>query len=297
MSSWEPPSGDPSPPGDEKPSGQQPEEVRPPRVSGPSEALRPGQPQYGQPQYGQPQYGQPQYGQPPYGQPQYGQPRYGQPQYGQPPYGQPPYGQPQYGQPQYGQPQYGQPVYGQPQYGAPPYGGYPAAPPNPYGTNFGPTAGPGSPASMGNRLVARIIDGAIIGIPSAIIIGILIATVVSNSTCSTDPETGFSTCTTNGGVGGLLIGYLVVFLAALFYEIYFIAAKGATIGKRVMGIRVQDSASGQTIGIGRAFVRYLVLAVTGSVCFIGYFSPFFDSSKRNQGWHDKAANDLVISTK
>ena len=83
------------------------------------------------------------------------------------------------------------------------------------------------------------------------------------------------------------------------YELYFVGVKGATIGKRVMGIRVQDSTTGQVIGIGRAFVRYLVLAVTGSICFVGYLSPFFDSPPggRYQGWHDKAASDVVVSTK
>jgi hypothetical protein len=41
----------------------------------------------------------------------------------------------------------------------------------------------------------------------------------------------------------------------------------------------------------------LVLAATGAICFIGYFSPFFDNTKRNQGWQDKAANDFVVSTR
>ena len=97
--------------------GEQP--FAPPAASGPY-----GQPQeqphgqqsqepYGQSQGGPAQYGQPAYGQAPYGQQPYGQPGYGQ----QPasPYGQPasPYGQPLQVPPAYGQPAspYGQPAY------------------------------------------------------------------------------------------------------------------------------------------------------------------------------------------
>jgi uncharacterized RDD family membrane protein YckC len=232
--------------------------------------------------------GQP-YGQPP--QPQYAQPQTGQPQTGQP-YGQPP--QPQYGQPQYGQPQYGQqaPGYAQqpPAYGQP----YPAAPAySAYGgvqTPFGP------PAGMGNRLIARIIDAIIVGVPAAILVAIIAAAAFSGTSCTTGVDGYTTSCDTSGSsVGMFFLGYGIVLLLALFYEIYFIGAKGQTIGKRVMGVKVLDAQTGGPIGMGRAFVRYLVLAVTGSICTLGYWSPFFDNTKRNQGWHDKAASDFVVT--
>ena len=49
--------------------------------------------------------------------------------------------------------------------------------------------------------------------------------------------------------------------------------------------------------MGRGLLRYLVQSVTGLLCLVGYFSPFFDGAKRNQGWHDKAANDLVVNAR
>ncbi len=48
-----------------------------------------------------------------------------------------------------------------------------------------------------------------------------------------------------------------------------------------MHIKVVDSRSGQPI-------------VTGEICTLGYWSPFFDGTKRKQGWHDKAGNDFVV---
>jgi uncharacterized RDD family membrane protein YckC len=180
----------------------------------------------------------------------------------------PPYGQPQ--APQYGQPQqpYGQPGYGQaPAYGQP--GAYPAAPG--YSQYGQPTVtGTGVPAGMGYRLLARIIDWLIVGIPLGII----------------------GAATNNSQLWSLI--EIVVWLA---YVGYLNGTQQQTIGKKVLGIKVVDEATGGPIGIGRAILRDVVLGITGLLCLIGYFSPFFDSTKRYQGWHDKAAKDFVISAR
>lgn len=84
----------------------------------------------------------------------------------------------------------------------------------------------------------------------------------------------------------------------LLYEWLFIAYVGATVGKAALGIMVIDQRNGRLLGAGPAFVRQL-MPVVGSVFFLlgtllVYVSPLFDSSGRLQGWHDKAANDLVV---
>lgn len=212
------------------------------------------------------------------------QPGYGQ----QPP---PAYGQPAYGQqppPAYGQPAYGQPAYGQPGY--PPAPGYPAG-------GYAAPGGPGSPAGMGNRLLARIIDGVIVGIPAFIIMAVAGIGLFSDSGCTTDGN-GVTRCNVGGaGVGAFFLVYFIVFVLAILYELYFIGSRGQTPGKMIMGVKVVDISTGGVIGMGRAFIRYLVLAVTGSICTLGYWSPFFDNSGMKRGWHDKSANDRVISTK
>jgi uncharacterized RDD family membrane protein YckC len=254
---WEQPQQPTQPPYGEPPAQSDPW-AQPPEQSQPPQQPDP----YGQPpqQPTPPQYGQPQ--QDPYGQ----QPP--APQYGQPPQQQP-YGQPGYGQPGYGQPGYGQaPPYGQP-------GAYPAAPGY---TAYGQPATPGAgvPAGMGSRLGARIVDGLIVGIP-LVVIGAAIGAFDS------DPG------------GKRVLWQLLATVAGWVYSAYFIGLKQQTPGKKILGIKVVDASTGGAIGVGRAFIRDVVLTITGLICFIGYLSPFFDSTKRYQGWHDKAASDFVVT--
>jgi uncharacterized RDD family membrane protein YckC len=232
----------------------------------PSQAPGQGeQPGYGQ-QPGQPDYGQqPGYGQPQ--QPDYGQqPGYGQqPQYGQPPYGQPPYGQ---------QPGYGQPQYGQQPGGYPPAPGYGAAPA--YQGYGQPAMSPntGIPAGMGSRFGALVLDFIIL-VVAYIIVGLIFAAV---------------------GAPSALIS-LVQLVIAFGYFGYTIGVQQQSVGMRALNIKVVDAATGGAIGLGRGLLRYLVQALTGALCLVGYFSPFFDGTKRYQGWHDKAASDFVVNAK
>lgn len=187
----------------------------------------------------------------------------------QPPnYSQQPYGQQQ---PGYGQQPYGQ----QPGYGQQPYGqaGYGSAPP-PYGYNQYPVAGPGAPANMGRRFLALLIDLIILGIINTIIRSIF------------------------GTLGGTsLTGILVSLVIDFGYFGYLIGVRQQTVGMMALSIKVVDASSGGAIGVGRGLLRYLVQALTGLLCLVGYISPFFDGTKRYQGWHDKAARDFVISAK
>jgi hypothetical protein len=38
------------------------------------------------------------------------------------------------------------------------------------------------------------------------------------------------------------------------------------------------------------------MVITGAICTLGYWSPFFDAERR-QGWHDKAAGSVVVPTR
>lgn len=221
--------------------------------------------------------------QPPFGQqpppPPYGQ----QPPYGQPP---PPYGQQPYGTPPYGQPY---PAYGQyPQY--PSYGQYPGMPPNPYGygQQIDPVPG-GRRASMGARFGGYLLDGLILGVPT------VIATAVFG---------GFrthTTCDSNGchdsiTTSGMLTFYGFALLLGVVYWSLLVGLTGQTVGHRAAGIKVVDVNSGELIGPWRGALRWLVMVLGGALCTIGYWSPFFDSYRR-QGWHDKAARSVVIPSR
>ena len=213
---------------------------------------------------------QPGYGQQPdpwaQQQPGYQQPGYGQPGYGQPGYGQ----QPGYQQPGYGQPAYGQPGYGQPGYGQQASYGYPSAPGY---SVYGQTPAPGAaiPAGMGPRLGAYIIDVIIVSVAVLIVAAIVAA---------------------SGGPSA--VSSVIQLVIAFAYFGYFDGVQQNTAGKRMLNIKVADAATGGPIGFGRGLLRYLVLVVTACICLLGYVSPFFDGTRRNQGWHDKAAQDFVI---
>ena len=226
------------------------------------------------------------------------------------PYNQPPQ-QPGYGQqpqqPGYGQqppPGYGQqppPGYGQyppaPQYGAPGYGpppgygqsGYPSAPPpgaGQYGYGGGAPVPGGRLAGMGARFGGLVVDVIIVAIPTAII-GALLGGFDTKKDCSG------GVCTTSFNFTASLTVDLVALVLGIAYSAYFIGVKGQTIGHRAAGIRVVDLESGGVIGPGRGALRWFVMGITGAICTLGYWSPFFDSQRR-QGWHDKAANSVVV---
>ncbi|AJF66885.1 RDD family protein [Streptomyces vietnamensis] len=231
-----------------------------------------------------------------------------------------PYGQ----QPQ--QPPQGQPGYGYPQQapqGVPPQQGYgypqqqPGAYPQAPGTiqaNNGYInvhgLGTVQVASMGLRFGARLIDGVAIAIVYWILSAIGLAGVVGASK-SVDDCTGldpmssaYQTCLNDqaeavGGMFAALIGvFFLLFLATMLYEWLMVAFVGATLGKMALGLRVVKENTGGKPGLGGGFIRWIIPTVGALLCYIGailvFLSPFFDSTGKTQGWHDRAAGTLVI---
>ncbi|HUR86461.1 MAG TPA: RDD family protein [Solirubrobacteraceae bacterium] len=67
---------------------------------------------------------------------------------------------------------------------------------------------------------------------------------------------------------------------------------GQTLGKKACGIRVIDYATGGSIGMGRAFIRWIGKQISGIVLALGYLWMLWDKEK--QTWHDKMANSVVV---
>jgi uncharacterized RDD family membrane protein YckC len=180
------------------------------------------------------------------------------------------------------------PQYGAPQPGVPQAGGYPPAP------GYGQAPGAAVPG-MGTRLLARLIDGVIVGIPLGIIYSVVIAGAASQA--KVDPVTG--QVTSGGGALAAIFPVLgLIGALTLLYEVGLIATRGATIGKSLMKIKVVREADGQIPGWGPSAMRWLIPFAGSFVCGIGqyvvYLSPFFDKSGRQQGWHDKVAKTQVV---
>lgn len=90
-----------------------------------------------------------------------------------------------------------------------------------------------------------------------------------------------------------VVGYFIAIALSIAYFIYFEgSASGQTLGKRALGIRVVDYASGGPLGYGKAFLRYIGRIASGAICYLGYLWIIWDKEK--QGWHDKIANTVVV---
>lgn len=169
----------------------------------------------------------------------------------------------------------------------------------PYGGAGQPTDAQGRVlAHWWKRVVAALIDGVILTVPSWIVLGILGAGFASNATCVTNTTTGTIDCSGGGGfIAGMLISGLIIFLLGIAYTVYFNGSeKGQTVGKMVMKIQVRDEATGGPIGYGKAALRWIVTLVLGILCYIpaiiDALFPLWDPKR--QTIHDKAANSVVI---
>ncbi|MED7947811.1 MULTISPECIES: RDD family protein [unclassified Streptomyces] len=239
-----------------------------------------------------------------------------------------PYNQPQ--QPQqppqagYGYPQQAPPAAGygypqqppqQPAYGVPQQQAYAYAPaPGTLQANNGYISiaqlGTVKLATMGQRFLARLIDGLAIGAVIALVMALGLASALGIAKEADDCSTyrygsaSYNDClqqNQDAAAGFLatmmiMIGVLSVF--NLLYEWLMVSFAGATLGKLALGLRVVKENTGQVPGLGGGFIRFIIPIVGAFLCYIGavlvYLSPFFDNSGKLQGWHDRAAGTLVI---
>ncbi len=137
-----------------------------------------------------------------------------------------------------------------------------------------------TPATLGDRFLANVVDGLVMLaalLPFSFIVSLM------------DTRRGV------GQVVGTAISLLLmVFIVA--YAPILIGRHGRTIGKNALRIEVQDVRTGRPIGVGMGFARWIVLALMGTPCYLGYLSVFLDKSGYHRGWHDSAANSRVVKT-
>jgi uncharacterized RDD family membrane protein YckC len=99
-------------------------------------------------------------------------------------------------------------------------------------------------------------------------------------------------------MAGYFMLLAILMLVGFLYEWLMVGLRGATLGKMALSIKVVNENTGEVLGLGGAFVRWLIFFAGNLACGIGllvvYLSVFFDNSGRLQGWQDKAAHDLVI---
>ena len=143
----------------------------------------------------------------------------------------------------------------------------------------------GQLASIGQRIGARLLDGLIIGLPLTIL-------VFASSDFSEDRET-IST--------PVWVQLLAAAVSAL-YEIVLIRQRGQTVGKRVLGIKVVRVTDGALPDWTASIVRYVLPVVPVLVPVPGVFLLSIVVylvaivHPLRQGWHDRAAGTIVVTT-
>jgi uncharacterized RDD family membrane protein YckC len=188
-------------------------------------------------------------------------------QYGQPsPYGQQP------GQNPYGQPAYGQPTYAPPAYGSPTY----------------------DYASWFKRVGGTIID-ALVTLLALVPLYVGMGILLSTAETTTRPD-GTTSATFQGSAAAtilMVVGFLVGIGFFIWNTFVRQGRTGATIGKSALGMTLIAESTGQPVGAGMAFVRYIVHQFTDGLCFLGYLWPLWDSKR--QTWTDKILSQVVVN--
>jgi len=143
------------------------------------------------------------------------------------------------------------------------------------------------------RFVASVIDGVLLGIVNIIILVPFLSLVgITAAARASDVDME------NEGAGlmiALLSTYFISMLAVviagwLYFALMESSARGATLGKMALGLRV-TTLGGDRIGFGRATGRYFG-KILSSILFIGYIMAAFTAQK--QALHDMMAGCLVI---
>lgn len=161
------------------------------------------------------------------------------------------------------------------------------------------------PVDMGTRFGAWLIDGLVLS--AAVIVLQLVFVLIfvlflvlgvssSLNSIGTANSVGASSTSTLPVVFNIL-SFVPALGFAVMVWILFIGGPsrlGQTIGKRTMGIQVIDKDTGRFLPWSRVLGRNLTLSLMGMPCYLGYISIFTDPSGWHRGWHDKAANSVVV---
>ncbi|MCX5378146.1 RDD family protein [Streptomyces sp. NBC_00091] len=237
----------------------------------------------------------------------------------QPPPGEPPEDDPFLKKPQEPTPPSGGSPYGSPPPGGGGYppppppggggGGYPPPPPPPYGGGPGdpggggygmpdPLAGMPPLADFGKRLVARVIDLLLVGVP-LFLIQLPFGTKRYVVDSSKGEDVTEVITKSYGGTG--LLWTLISIVAYVGYDWWFTQKNGQTVGKKAMGLRVAMLNDGSVPVSGPALGRAAVLWVPTLVCCfclwpLALIVSMLVDKPYKQGLHDKVAKTVVVTS-
>lgn len=219
-------------------------------------------------------------------------------------YGSPPPPPPQYGEAQ-PPPAAPQPGYGQAPPPPPATGGYAAPPPADAGyapppppPAYGEQGYGAAPAYTGpyeqgasvgtlalwpQRALGGLIDFFALAIPGYILywLGAPKTTIVGNSIVQSSP--GFL----------YYLGGVYILALWIYNRWYRGGTTGYTIGRGVAGNKLVKESTGETIGMGMAFVRDIAHIVDSIICYVGWLFPLWDTKRQTIA--DKIMSTVVLA--
>ena len=146
------------------------------------------------------------------------------------------------------------------------------------------------------RLVAYLVDAVLLNVV-AIPVNLVAfgnSGVVCASTNYTVITSGISFRAVNYSCSPTGAGYLIFFALGLIY-FTLMWRTGATLGQRLLRIRVLDGATNEPLSLARSFARYFAFVLSAIPLAIGLIWAAFDPRKR--GWHDHMAGSIVMRGK
>jgi uncharacterized RDD family membrane protein YckC len=91
---------------------------------------------------------------------------------------------------------------------------------------------------------------------------------------------------------GIQILFLLIGLAYIIYNRWYLGGQGASLGKRTLNMRLISEQTGQPIGMLMAFLRDIAHIVDSIICYIGYLFPLWDSKRQTLA--DKIMKTVVV---
>ncbi len=145
-------------------------------------------------------------------------------------------------------------------------------------------------AHFGHRFAAMMIDNLVLGIILSPIFAMVFGVPeYTDEQIKQDLQTD--------GIYGLLglmnmnkflAEQLVLFGITIFFWLRF----AGTPGKRLLKLRVVDATTGKNLTMLQSVVRYFGYLIASFPMGLGFIWVLLD--EKNQGWHDKLANSVVI---
>ena len=132
------------------------------------------------------------------------------------------------------------------------------------------------------RVVAYIIDAIVLGVASSILFAVLGVSMVPK-----DLDSYYTPTLVWANLGSLVVVWL-------YFALMESSARGATVGKMAMGLRVVTG-SGERLSFLNATGRYFAKFLSAMFMGIGFLMVGFTDRKR--GLHDMIANTLVVKVR